>query len=1179
MSPFLDFPSRRKRGVALVTVLALVVIVSLILVAFVAAMRIERTASQSYSQSISAEHIGMGALNLVVGELQNEMSKDASPDLTFPKKPLYTNVTSTNIMPQYVGTNAAMSNLVKISSTLAPYSGGAASGKLIATGIKTSVPARNGRFISTGRWDLPQLGRFPDNASVPNWVMMTRSGATNAAGITFGSTGNTLNNPSSGNPNYAVGRFAYAIYDVGGLMDITQAGYPTSLSPDQVQQIKGSLSSVLIEESNFFVHQPQLLNWRNTASAASASTFLDYVKNYSATNSVGAVYPGDNTFLSRQDLINAAKNGIAGLSTNALPNLTTFTRDCNAPSWGPTYNASELGGTNSAVYNYRNNASSATASPFSSSNPNPNRFLPGVRFNSSRTITDYRSDGSPYTYDVVPGDAVVQRRFPLSRLSWVGPNGPANGVSATAVQACFGLVWGPSDDPNLLGTSIWKYVGSTGTTRQQTIKTLDQVANEGRIPNFFELLQAAVLRGSLGLNGDAGGTAAAVNYSVQQRFPVFQILRMGAAAIDQADADSYPTVIEYEQSGYAWQACGVESLPGLVSISPILGAPSTPAQTEGETSAIAAVYLSFNLWNPHQQVAVNAPAVRIRARGSIGVYNIYGDAGQLSQTMGDKNEPGFLSDVDVSIELTDSGRYGFSSPSTILTTDVISPGSVADMPSTSDSGIWVNSLPLGTELKADVVALRLRNFPFKLGSQSVKTSDKFEGVKVELGYDTTNPFNVCMEFLSPSGKWVPYQFMTGMNDPLTWFRVYNPSFYIVSSTPHGAGGFFANYISYLGGQYLPEVDWQLNPVTGRVFRDGRGPGASPPGTGSISVIQNTWDRSLILASNDPRSTRFNFWAFTRDSNPVFSASKNMNLWLSSYTTPYTKGFGGANSALVSRKPAIFGTNYYPAQLSRNNNGIAGAIAGTDNSSTRGNTGTETSYTDNDGLRRIADSGLFVSGAATGNPFERVVDRPMVLNRPFNSVGELGFVFRDGPWKTLDLFTSKSADSALLDVFTVQDSESLVVAGRINLNTRNRNVLAALFSNVVVDPSSGTILTASRGEAMTDAVSQFTSTNKLINRSQLANLISPYLGSSSFGGIDDENIKPRREAFVRALSDVTQTRTWNLMIDIIAQTGRYSQASSALDQFTVEGERRYWLHVAIDRFTGEVLDRKIEVVTE
>jgi hypothetical protein len=52
-----------------------------------------------------------------------------------------------------------------------------------------------------------------------------------------------------------------------------------------------------------------------------------------------------------------------------------------------------------------------------------------------------------------------------------------------------------------------------------------------------------------------------------------------------------------------------------------------------------------------------------------------------------------------------------------------------------------------------------------------------------------------------------------------------------------------------------------------------------------------------------------------------------------------------------------------------------------------------------------------------------------------------------------------------------------------------------------------------------------------------------------------------------------------MIDVIAQTGRYGWNAKSLDQFTVEGERRYWLHVAIDRFTGEIVDEQWELVNE
>jgi hypothetical protein len=50
--------------------------------------------------------------------------------------------------------------------------------------------------------------------------------------------------------------------------------------------------------------------------------------------------------------------------------------------------------------------------------------------------------------------------------------------------------------------------------------------------------------------------------------------------------------------------------------------------------------------------------------------------------------------------------------------------------------------------------------------------------------------------------------------------------------------------------------------------------------------------------------------------------------------------------------------------------------------------------------------------------------------------------------------------------------------------------------------------------------------------------------------------------------------------LITQTGRYPPRTTDLtQQFIVEGEKRYWLHVAIDRFTGEIIDQQLEAVYE
>jgi len=74
----------------------------------------------------------------------------------------------------------------------------------------------------------------------------------------------------------------------------------------------------------------------------------------------------------------------------------------------------------------------------------------------------------------------------------------------------------------------------------------------------------------------------------------------------------------------------------------------------------------------------------------------------------------------------------------------------------------------------------------------------------------------------------------------------------------------------------------------------------------------------------------------------------------------------------------------------------------------------------------------------------------------------------------------------------------------------------------------------------------------------------------------------KQTIARALAEAGQARTWNLMIDVIAQTGRYAPGTASVtdaNKFTVEGEKRYWLHIALDRDDGTVLGTQLEEVIE
>jgi hypothetical protein len=245
-----------------------------------------------------------------------------------------------------------------------------------------------------------------------------------------------------------------------------------------------------------------LVGWRNYATAKpekdwgsysfpleSASNYYNFV----LSNTTGFLtvpndetkYPPfngntDHLFQSRQQLIQFRRGvngpGVAGFSQDALQYLGTFSREKNAPSWWPQTPVT-------SGSDYAANADKPDSA---------NRNIINVRFQSDATLTRYRLDATAYTKTVKAGDPVVCTRFPLGRLAWLASNGPAPGIPSEAIKTHFGLVWDPA---NL----YWNYTSPTGTgSPASEIKKLEQVKQEGREPDFFELLRAGILEGSLG---------------------------------------------------------------------------------------------------------------------------------------------------------------------------------------------------------------------------------------------------------------------------------------------------------------------------------------------------------------------------------------------------------------------------------------------------------------------------------------------------------------------------------------------------------------------------------------------------------------------------------------------------------------------------------------------------------
>jgi len=228
-----------------------------------------------------------------------------------------------------------------------------------------------------------------------------------------------------------------------------------------------------------------------------------------------------------------------------------------------------------------------------------------------------------------------------------------------------------------------------------------------------------------------------------------------------------------------------------------------------------------------------------------------------------------------------------------------------------------------------------------------------------------------------------------------------------------------------------------------------------------------------------------------------------------------------------------------------------------------------------------------------NPASLGVPNYVILNRRFENVGEFGYAYKPTSTlasKTLDFFSAASPDRALLDFFTYNEASPR--AGIVNLNTRNGPVLASIISGAWLrdqtfeNPPPDATYVVSRSDALAAAqaiVQETTSTTPgrgpALNRADVTRLAAAAVAAAPLTiGASDLT----KNAIARALAEVGQTRTWNLMIDVIAQTGQYTPGTADLtdpSKFIVQGEKRYWLHIALDRDNGTVLGTQLEQVVD
>jgi hypothetical protein len=1114
-----------NKGAAIVIVLAFLVMITFVVTAFFSRATANRQIENSSTGGKKAALLARSAGDLIIADLRKEMILSSSTSVSGSYTWL-TPTSGTSMVPA-----RALNNSIQVADAnflnLVKQSGIASAGGLIpGATVPTTAPSLDGHKISGDRWSSPKLTggttgpvNFTDQ-QVPNWTLTTRSGVpVNQAWDP------SFKNALTSNSNYVIGRFAFNVYDEGGLLDVNVAGFPASVVSGSDVSLKGSQGLVDLglipglSNADAFVK-----NWRNLATGQNSADYLAYLGVGGSSNSSSGVVFGagpkdgflrsgtttsanDNRLLSRQDLIRLASNGTLGITGTALPYLTTFSRSLNAPTYSP------------------DPARPKVIDPQMATKGFDDAFNPGLLSSSSRVTTAFtRADGT----QAVVGEPLLKHRFPLSRIGGIGYNGIVttgnttmlNGMPSPATAATiyrdFGLTW---------NSGVWTY--NHGIVNR--IYKLGEIAGLGREPDFFELLQASIATGSLGKGW---------RYNDQNSY--YQILQIGANLLNQAAPDSYPRRISFNNG--AVEIDGVANLPCISRVitkfdrdQPVV--PSNASQWIGVAPGPVLIgplglWFQAEIWNPHKNAATPAgigpTQFRFYATGSVEYWFFYNSISDTTNTPWTVSRTNVYSKVYTFPTATASSgiQFGltkvpdcFATPTLLTPSNITSASDAHD--NTTDIGDPTASPPVSGApfvglYTPGTLTLAPLNDPSEHYWSQHSTDQSFGGAAASAYTDSTHqPLTFILQYKDPNGNWVTYTSIT-------------------------------NTTNQMGGN-------------GGISRGGTTQGQ--------------------IYKADPRSLRFGYCPIYND----FSATDAVgagNTLHSNYSQPGWPGsnanWGGTSINSDTSLQGV-GVSSYP--------GFVGDYYGyfAENDTTdHGSPAGQNYYQDPDGVLRPGNANRTYGSGADGEelqiPAASNRSRPTLLNRPFRSVAEMGYAFRDDPWRNIDFFSAKSADAALLDTFCIDEQAgSALTAGVLNLNTRQQPVLSAVVNGVLKDAALvSSTLSATDAASLASIIATTTGASPMMNRSELATKISPALTYSSSS---DAAIKARRESAIRALADVGDTRTWNLLIDVIAQSGRFPASASAPDQFMVEGETRYWLHVAIDRFTGQVIDQSLEVVNE
>ena len=234
-------PRRRDAGFALVAVLVIVALLTVIVVAFLSKSRIATQASSGFSGGAAAATFGRAATNDVLLGLQKQISS-RSENLGTPEHPFYVakdwQAGATDMLP-------ALDEDAKAAAEMGVpnFLESSASSKL-ASGIGTDEPAVGGQVLPKERWNAVALLTSAQNDSVPvpRWIYTNRKGPVSLSGKTASEQETQSWRGGALNSDFVIGRYAYRIYDLSGLIDLNVAGFAAPARDAARTGRKGSLA-------------------------------------------------------------------------------------------------------------------------------------------------------------------------------------------------------------------------------------------------------------------------------------------------------------------------------------------------------------------------------------------------------------------------------------------------------------------------------------------------------------------------------------------------------------------------------------------------------------------------------------------------------------------------------------------------------------------------------------------------------------------------------------------------------------------------------------------------------------------------------------------------------------------------------------------------------------------------